>query len=114
MSSSLACLLVEDRLRAFSAPFFVDRFRLRPSEGAASEVPSVRYVPLAFLGKVAVVVRAHSGTTNGLRSVLCPSVCARRGGDVAGPPDDPDARDALFSPPGSEATCDCEESVFVP
>ncbi len=78
----------------------VDRLRFGASDGAASDVPSVRYVPSAFRGRVAVVVRAHDGTTYGLRS----ADCERRGGEVAGPGADPTRCDASFSQPGSDAT----------
>lgn len=109
-NSSLGCVLPADRLRGFaSVDLFVDRLRFGASDGTASDAPSVRYVPSAFRGSVAVVVRAQDGTTYGLRS----ADCERRGGEVAGPGAEPERCDASFSQPGSDAASVFERKLLL-
>lgn len=94
---------------------FVDR--LRRNDASATSSMS-KNSPLASRGSVAVVVRAHCGTTYGLRSVSCAGIelsdslalpfAARRAGDVAG------ARSDGPSPSSSpESDIKCGEMTVV-
>ena len=101
-------LYVADRLRLFEPATFsfsflaAGRLRLAVSDGAgaASDGGSVRYEPSAARGRVAVFVRAQSGTVYFRGRACVPLAVARLGGDVEGPTE---GTGRNMSQPGSEA-----------